>query len=62
MIGNDVRDDIAPAASVGIRTFWLQGSKYEQAADLPDVPADFRGTLADLERLIFGAGDLSLKR
>ena len=43
MIGNDVQMDILPARLVGMKTFWVTSVRESS----PDVPADWRGTLAD---------------
>lgn len=48
MIGNDVAQDILPARRAGMKTFWIT-----DAGDIPtDVPADWRGTLADFGELL----------
>ncbi len=48
MIGNEVHMDILPARHAGMKTFWIT-----DAAELPtDVPADWRGTLADFGELL----------
>jgi len=50
MIGDDIKNDIEPAAKVGMKTFLIIGKAMiaEEAA----VAADFSGTLADFERFI----------
>ncbi len=53
MIGNDVRMDILPARRAGIKTFWIT-----DAGHMPtDVPAEWRGTLADFGALL-NSGEL----
>lgn len=48
MIGNEVEMDILPARRAGMKTFWIT-----DAPELPtDVPADWRGTLAQLGALL----------
>jgi FMN phosphatase YigB (HAD superfamily) len=48
MVGNEVQMDIMPARRAGMKTFWVT-----DAGGMPtDVPADWRGTLADLGALI----------
>ncbi len=48
MIGNEVQMDIVPARRAGMKTFWIT-----EAAEFPtDVPADWRGTLADFGELL----------
>ncbi|MCL4394029.1 MAG: HAD family hydrolase [Chloroflexi bacterium] len=46
MIGNEAKMDIVPAHRAGMKTFWVTTSRD------PDVPADWRGTLADFDRLL----------
>ncbi len=48
MVGNDVQMDILPARRAGMKTFWIT----EAGGMATDVPADWRGTLADLYGLI----------
>jgi FMN phosphatase YigB (HAD superfamily) len=50
MVGDDLANDIRPAAAVGMRTFWITTEPME------DGPADWQGTLLDVERLIRGVG------
>jgi FMN phosphatase YigB (HAD superfamily) len=48
MIGNEVQMDILPARRAGMKTFWIT-----DAPELPtDVPADWRGALADFGELL----------
>ena len=46
MVGDSLDQDIEPAARVGLRAFWV--------TEDPDLaaPADWQGSLADLQRLI----------
>jgi len=46
MVGDDLENDIRPAAEAGMHTFWVTDDPGE------DQPADWTGTLLDVERLI----------
>ena len=46
MVGDDLANDIRPAAAVGMRTFWITAEPIENG------PADWQGTLLDVERLL----------
>ncbi len=46
MVGDDLDNDIWPAAEAGMKTFWVTDQLSE------DQPADWAGTLLDLKRLI----------
>ncbi len=48
MIGNDVQMDILPARRAGMKTFWVT----EAGGMATDVPADWRGTLAEFGELL----------
>ncbi len=48
MVGNELQNDILPANKIGMKTFWVTNSGETPA----DVPADWRGTLADLRELL----------
>jgi len=48
MVGNEVQNDILPARRAGMKTFWLTDTAFMPT----DVPADWRGTLADLKELL----------
>jgi FMN phosphatase YigB (HAD superfamily) len=49
MIGDDWKNDIIPAASVGLRTYWITANGQEP----PDETAlDGYGSLADLWRQV----------
>lgn len=51
MVGDDWKNDIAPAAALGIRTYWLAA----EDAPAPDPTLiNRRGSLADLEALLTG--------
>lgn len=56
MVGNDPKADIRPAAAAGMRTFWLCDLGQRRIRDLP---ADYSGTLSDVQALIEG-GSLRL--
>lgn len=48
MVGNEVRNDIAPARKAGMKTFWIT-----DVGPLPtDVATDWRGTLEDFRELL----------
>lgn len=51
MVGDDWKNDIAPAAALGIHTYWLAA---EDAAAPDPILVDRRGSLADLEALLAG--------
>ena len=48
MVGNEVQNDILPAKRVGMKTFWVTDAAFMAT----DVPADWRGTLADFGELL----------
>ncbi|MGE5263905.1 MAG: HAD family hydrolase [Acidobacteriota bacterium] len=48
MVGNEVQMDILPARRAGMKTFWIT----DAGSMATDVPADWRGTLADLGALV----------
>ncbi|MCX7838408.1 MAG: HAD family hydrolase [Anaerolineae bacterium] len=48
MVGNEVQNDILPAKRAGMKTFWLTNTAFMPT----DVPADWRGTLTDLNELL----------
>ncbi|MBM3127585.1 MAG: HAD family hydrolase [Chloroflexi bacterium] len=53
MVGNEVQNDILPARRVGMKTFWVTSAAFMAT----DVPADWRGTLAEFGALL-ERGDL----
>lgn len=48
MVGNEVQNDILPARRVGMKTFWVTDAAFMAT----DVPADWRGTLAEFGALL----------
>jgi HAD superfamily hydrolase (TIGR01549 family) len=48
MVGNEVQNDILPAKRVGMKTFWVTPAAFMAT----DVPADWRGTLAEFGELL----------
>jgi FMN phosphatase YigB (HAD superfamily) len=51
MIGNDLQDDILPAASLGMRTFWLQSNETKQTMQPPEIPSgDYNDLVACIEK------------
>lgn len=46
MIGDDVENDIQPAAALGMRTFWITDEPVDER------PADGAGSLSDVARII----------
>ncbi len=48
MVGNEVQNDILPAKRVGMKTFWVTDTAFMAT----DVPADWRGTLAEFGELL----------
>jgi FMN phosphatase YigB (HAD superfamily) len=48
MVGNEVPNDILPAKRVGMKTFWVTDTAFMAT----DVPADWRGTLAEFGALL----------
>ncbi len=46
MVGNEIQNDIVPAKKIGMKTFWVTRDPDT------DAPADWRGTLEDLEKLL----------
>lgn len=53
MVGDDWDRDIAPAASIGIRVFWIRNQKNETPDNIPPYLWLGQGSLADLIRLLF---------
>lgn len=54
MVGDDWRNDIAPAVSLGISSFWI--ARPEEPIPSGDVPLLGRGTLEDLWTLVRKGG------
>ena len=48
MVGNEVQNDILPAKRAGMQTFWVTDTAFMAT----DVPADWRGTLAEFGELL----------
>jgi FMN phosphatase YigB (HAD superfamily) len=48
MVGNEVQNDILPAKRVGMKTFWVTDTAFMAT----DVPADWRGTLAEFGEVL----------
>jgi FMN phosphatase YigB (HAD superfamily) len=57
MVGDNLTNDIAPAASAGLNTYWIDPDK----TDPDDIAPDGSGTLADFEQLIASGGLAVLK-